>query len=245
MSFVSFVAWRSPSSGAIRSSRCWGGTARRGHGKVGRPRGRPSVRDLRRRVRPGPDGPARARSPVRLGTPARGRNCRDHVAGRFGSRRRRRADSVARSTGDAALRGDGGTTPLRKRGRLRARADERVGDIRRSSGAFHDNPTARVSLVSTTSVRSWDPRPFRANVLLDGEGEDSLVGSRVTLGEAMLDIEMRIERCVMTTRAQAGGVESDLDVLRTLARERDACLAVGALVVAQGTVRVGDSLVAT
>jgi uncharacterized protein YcbX len=94
-------------------------------------------------------------------------------------------------------------------------------------------------------VRSWDPRPFRANVLLDGEGEDSLVGSRVTLGEAMLDIEMRIERCVMTTRAQAGGVESDLDVLRTLARERDACLAVGALVVAQGTVRVGDSLVAT
>jgi uncharacterized protein YcbX len=112
-------------------------------------------------------------------------------------------------------------------------------------GAFHDNPTARVSLVSTTSVRSWDPRRFRANVLLDGEGEDSLVGSRVTLGEAMLDIEMRIERCVMTTRAQAGGVESDLDVLRTLARERDACLAVGALVVAQGTVRVGDSLVAT
>ena len=108
--------------------------------------------------------------------------------------------------------------------------------------AFHDSPGARVSLVSTATIGSWDPRRFRANVLLDGEGEDSLVGSRVTLGEATLDVVMRIERCVMTTRAQAGGIERDLDVLRTIARERDACLAVGALVIDQGTVRVGDTL---
>jgi uncharacterized protein YcbX len=79
-------------------------------------------------------------------------------------------------------------------------------------------------------------------VLLDGEGEDSLVGSRVTLGEATLNVDLRIERCVMTTRAQAGGIERDLDVLRTIARERDACLAVGALVIDQGTIRVGDTL---
>jgi hypothetical protein len=31
----------------------------------------------------------------------------------------------------------------------------------------------------------------------------------------------------MTTRAQAGGVERDLDVLRTIARERAACLSAG------------------
>jgi uncharacterized protein len=111
-----------------------------------------------------------------------------------------------------------------------------------ASRAFHDNPAARVSLVSTATLGSWDPRRFRANVLLDGEGEDSLVGSRVTLGEATLDVAMRIERCVMTTRAQAGGIERDLDVLRTIARQRDACLAVGALVVEQGTIRVGDAL---
>jgi MOSC domain-containing protein len=108
--------------------------------------------------------------------------------------------------------------------------------------AFHDNRGARVSLVSTATMGSWDPRRFRANVLLDGEGEDSLVGSRVTLGEATLDVDMRIERCVMTTRAQAGGIERDLDVLRTIARERDACLAVGALVIDQGTIRVRDTL---
>ena len=108
--------------------------------------------------------------------------------------------------------------------------------------AFHDNPRARVSLVSTATVRSWDPRRFRANVLLDGEGEDSLVGSRVNLGNATLDVDIRIERCVMTTRAQAGGIERDLDVLRTIARERDACLAVGAFVIEQGIIRVGDTL---
>jgi uncharacterized protein YcbX len=114
-----------------------------------------------------------------------------------------------------------------------------------AEGAFHDNAAARVSLVSTTTVGSWDPRRFRANVLLEGEGEDSLVGSRVELGEATLDVQMRIELCVMVTRAQAGGVERDLDVLRAIAREREARLAVGALVVGPGTVHVGDALNAT
>ncbi|HXR22875.1 MAG TPA: hypothetical protein VN786_09990, partial [Acidimicrobiales bacterium] len=85
-------------------------------------------------------------------------------------------------------------------------------------------------------------RRFRANVYLDGEGEDALVGSKVTLGEATLDVGMRLERCVMTTRPQAGGVERDLDVLRRINRERGGCLAVGALVRKPGTVRVGDTL---
>lgn len=111
-----------------------------------------------------------------------------------------------------------------------------------AASAFHDSPGARVSLLSTATTGSWDPRRFRANVLLDGEGEDSLVGSRVTLGETTLDVGMRIKRCVMTTRAQAGGIERDLDVLRTIARERGACLAVGALVIDQGTIRVGETL---
>ena len=56
---------------------------------------------------------------------------------------------------------------------------------------------------------------------------------------------MRIERCVMTTRPQPDGIERDLDVLRTIQRERDGCLAVGALVVRAGTVRVGASLTST
>jgi uncharacterized protein len=110
-----------------------------------------------------------------------------------------------------------------------------------AGGPFHDNAAARVSLVSTATIRAWDRRRFRPNVLLEGEGEDELVGSEVALGDARLEVGMRIGRCVMTTRPQPG-LERDLDVLRTIARERDACLAVGALVTQPGTIRVGDAL---
>ena len=109
-----------------------------------------------------------------------------------------------------------------------------------ASGPFHDSGQARVSLVSTATLGDWDRRRFRANVLLDGEGEDALVGTRVTLGGAVLDVRQRLSRCVMTTRAQPGGIDRDPGVLRTIARERDACLAVGALVRRPGVVRLGD-----
>ena len=111
-----------------------------------------------------------------------------------------------------------------------------------AGGAFHDAGRARVSLVSTATIGAWDRRRFRANVYLDGEGEDAFVGSRMALGDAVLDVDMRIERCVMTTRPQAGGVERDLDVLRTINRERNRCLAVGAVVIQPGIVRLGDTL---
>jgi len=109
-------------------------------------------------------------------------------------------------------------------------------------GAFHDSPRARVSMVSTATIGDWDRRRFRSNVLLEGEGEDSLVGSQVALGEAVIEVGMRIERCVMTVRPQPGGIERDLGVLRTIARERDTCLAVGAVVTQPGRVAVGDAL---
>ncbi len=111
-----------------------------------------------------------------------------------------------------------------------------------AGGAFHDSAQARVSLVSTGSIGAWDRRRFRANVVLDGEGEDSLVGSRVRLGDAVLEVSKRLERCVMTTRAQPGGIERDLKVLRTLASEREACMAIGAVVAQPGSVRVSETL---
>jgi len=43
-------------------------------------------------------------------------------------------------------------------------------------------------------------------------------------------------------KAQAGGIERDLSVLRTIARERGACLAIGAVVTTPGDVRLGDVL---
>jgi uncharacterized protein len=109
-------------------------------------------------------------------------------------------------------------------------------------GPFHDSGRTRVSLVSTHTLGTWDRRRFRSNVLLNGGGEDELVGSTVQLGEATLAIGKYIERCVMVTRAQPDGIERDLTVLRKVARERQNRVAIGALVSTPGTVRVGDSL---
>ncbi|MGY1690174.1 MOSC domain-containing protein [Geodermatophilus sp. SYSU D01105] len=109
-------------------------------------------------------------------------------------------------------------------------------------GAFHDSSRIRVSLVSTGTLGTWDRRRFRANVLLDGEGEDALVGTRVRLGETELDVVKPIDRCVMVTRPQPGGIGRDTGVLRTVHRERGGRLAIGALVVRPGRVAVGDEV---
>ena len=105
--------------------------------------------------------------------------------------------------------------------------------------AWHDSRRTRVSLVSTATLGDWSPLRFRANVLLEGADEDALVGAQVRLGTATLDVRKRVDRCVMVTRAQPG-LEVDRDVLRTIHRERDGCLAVGALVANPGRVQVGD-----
>jgi len=118
--------------------------------------------------------------------------------------------------------------------------------FRGSTGAFHDSGKVQVSLLSLATIADWPPRRFRANVLLDGSGEDALVRSRVGLGDAELDVRMRITRCVMVTRPQPEGVDGpiqkDLDVLRAIHRERDSCLAIGATVATPGRFAVGDEL---
>ena len=112
-----------------------------------------------------------------------------------------------------------------------------------SPGAFHDLAAASVSLVATSTIGAWDPRRFRANVLLEmgAESEAALVGAGVRFGSAQLSVRRRLGRCVVTTRPQPG-IERDLDVLRTINRERGGALAVGALVTRPGSVSVGDVL---
>ena len=113
-----------------------------------------------------------------------------------------------------------------------------------ADGAFHDNADARVTLLSTGTLGSWDRRRFRANVVLAGAGEDEVVGRRVRVGTAELDVVRRVPRCVMTTRPQGGGIARDTGVLKTIHRERGGALAVGALVTRPGTVAVGDGVAA-
>jgi uncharacterized protein len=107
---------------------------------------------------------------------------------------------------------------------------------------WHDSARTRVSILSTASLRDWPVRRFRPNVLVDGAGEDDLVGRRIAIGSVLLDVTKRIDRCVMVTRPQPGGIERDHSVLKTVLRETDGFLGVGALVVTAGELAVGDEL---
>jgi uncharacterized protein YcbX len=111
-----------------------------------------------------------------------------------------------------------------------------------ATGSFRDSEQTVVSLVSEGTLNGWDRRRFRANILLSGSGEDDLLGTRMSLGGAVIEIGKRVGRCVMVTRPQPDGIDKDLDVLRTIHRERAGTLAVGASVVVDGLVAVGDEL---
>lgn len=105
--------------------------------------------------------------------------------------------------------------------------------------AWHDSARSRISLVSHSTLGDWDPRRFRTNVVLDGAGEDDLVGCEVSIGDDVrLDVGKRIDRCVIVTRPQPG-LPRDLDVLRSINSDRESVLAIGALVTAGGTIGQG------
>lgn len=107
--------------------------------------------------------------------------------------------------------------------------------------AWHDDGLCRVSILSTATIGGWDVRRFRPNVVLDGDGEDDLVGRRVRLGTATVEVTKQITRCVMVTRPQPG-LDRDIEVLRTVNKERGGKVAVGGVVVRPGTVGLGDQL---
>jgi uncharacterized protein YcbX len=108
-------------------------------------------------------------------------------------------------------------------------------------GAWHDSERSRVSLVSTDTLGTQDARRFRPNVVLDGGGEDGLVGSTVALGSTRLAVVKGIRRCVVVTRPQPD-LPRDLDVYRSVQQRPGQTLCVGALVVGDGTIGVGDEL---
>ncbi|MDQ3670920.1 MAG: MOSC domain-containing protein [Actinomycetota bacterium] len=89
-----------------------------------------------------------------------------------------------------------------------------------------------------------DRRRFRPNVLLDAGGdgliEDAWVGRRFALGEAVIRVSHRTDRCVMTTNPQSE-LPKDPAVLRAVTELNDECLGVFALVEEPGRIRVGDS----
>ncbi len=109
------------------------------------------------------------------------------------------------------------------------------------SGSFHDSGKSQLSIVGTDTLGDRDIRRFRTNVVVEGGGEDALVGSQVRLGSAEIDVIKQIDRCVMVTRPQPG-LERDLSVLKDLIKTRNNLLSVGARVLSAGVVNVGDEL---
>jgi uncharacterized protein YcbX len=110
-------------------------------------------------------------------------------------------------------------------------------------GSFHDNNRTLVSIATEASFEGWDERRFRFNVIVDGTGETELIGRKLRVGDAVVvDVVKSIGRCVITTRPQPGGIERDLDVLRTINARSDGQLGIGSLVVTGGKVALGDEV---
>ena len=107
------------------------------------------------------------------------------------------------------------------------------------SWSFHDSTKSMLSIVGVDTLAGRDVRRFRTNIVVEGSGEDALVGAQVSLGSARLHVVKPIDRCIMVTRPQPG-LERDLEVLKRVIAERDNLLSVGALVVEAGSVAVGD-----
>lgn len=114
---------------------------------------------------------------------------------------------------------------------------------------FDDGP---VSLLGTASVEAvgaelggeLEVARFRPNVVLRTDRafvEDALVGRRVRLGPAVLDVVLASPRCTMVD-AETADLPARPGTLRAVGRAHDGRLGVVAEVVVPGRVRVGDAL---
>jgi uncharacterized protein YcbX len=127
----------------------------------------------------------------------------------------------------------------------------------RPAGTRDGNPTSLVSdgslaaLAGHVGVESVDARRFRMLIELAGaepHEEDTWIGRRIAIGDAILAVTEPDARCAITTQDPDTGVR-DLDTLRTLIAYRGlrdgkyADFGVLADVVRPGRVRLGDEVV--
>jgi hypothetical protein len=133
---------------------------------------------------------------------------------------------------------------------------------RAASGVDRGAP-GTVSLISQASLRRLaavaamgdgdeiDARRFRMLVEVDGvdaNGEDAWVGRRVRIGEALVEFNGHVGRCLITSRDPDSGVIDlpTLDLLGEYRREEPTTepLALGIYgeVIEPGTVRLGDAV---
>lgn len=121
-------------------------------------------------------------------------------------------------------------------------------------GTFFDNEA--LHLVTTASLAfmqsrnptaAWDIRRFRPNFFIHAEPESTgtieqeWIGKWLRIGDLIVEIAAPTPRCGMTTRPQ-NDLQFDKTILRTIVREGNQNLGVGAHVRQAGEVRVGDAV---
>ena len=135
---------------------------------------------------------------------------------------------------------------------LAAELGDGVRVIKESRGVFDTMP---LSLITTRAVAGigamagaeLDIRRFRPNLLVEAAGdvdfpEDTWVGAVLRIGGLRMRVDKRDGRCVMVN-VDPVTLERNPAVLRTIARERDACLGVYGTTVERGRVAVGDPVI--
>jgi uncharacterized protein len=121
--------------------------------------------------------------------------------------------------------------------------------IKQNRGVFDAAP---LSLISTQSVEAIDalvgpalvPKRFRPNLVVETTGayrEDDWVGHTLAIGTMRMRVDLRDERCVITS-TDPETTTVDPSVLKTIGRERNACLGVYGTVVDPGRVATGDEI---
>jgi uncharacterized protein len=132
---------------------------------------------------------------------------------------------------------------------LAAELGDGVRVIKQNRGVFDAMP---LSLISTQSVAALgvlvgaelDHQRFRPNLLIEAAGEaafpeEAWLGAVLRIGAMRMRVDQQDERCVVVNVDPATG-ERNHAVLRTLARERAACIGVYGSTVEPGRVAVGD-----
>ena len=133
---------------------------------------------------------------------------------------------------------------------LAAQLGEGVKLIKQGRGSFDEMPLSLLSAQSVASLaqltgESIGPDRFRPNLLVDTGGggfpEDEWVGAVLAVGELLMRVDQRDSRCVMINIDPVTTLRDPL-ILRTLAREHDACIGVYGSTVRPGRVALGDAV---
>ncbi len=134
---------------------------------------------------------------------------------------------------------------------LAAELGDGVRVIKQNRGVFE---SFALSLITTNTIAALgaqvgaglDVLRFRPNLLVEAADgaefpEDAWVGATLRIGGLRMRVDKRDGRCVMVN-VDPVTLEKNPAVLRTIARERDACLGVYGSTVEPGRVTIGDEV---